>query len=185
MHYADEQKYFTQLFTKTWDCWSGPSKEIQATGTDFWVGTLKEEGRRSDTSFNRILPLAQIHSCTETDRQTQANKSNDLYIEGKFDIIDQWWWQKPFCLRSSNHPLLTHCKNSCNHMGFVRLSKKRFKSAVSRCSVSSRKHPILTDSKDWCFNWKPRFLIIRGLSVSKSICSARFCSTSADYILYN
>ena len=65
------------------------------------------------------------------------------------------------------------------------VQKRRFQSAVSRCSFSSRKHPILTDSKDWCFNWKPRFLIIRGLSVNKSICSARFRSTSADHILYN
>ena len=65
------------------------------------------------------------------------------------------------------------------------VQKKRLEAAVSRFSFSSRKHPILTDSKDWCFNWKPRFLIIQGLSVNKSICSARFRSTSADHILYN
>ena len=101
--------------------------------------------------------------------------------------LNQWWCrQKPFCLRSLNHPLLILCENFCDHMGIVRLSKKRrFQSAVSRCSFSSRKHPILTNFKDWCFNWKPRFLIIRGLSVNKSICSARFRSTSADHILYN
>ena len=105
-------------------------------------------------------------------------------------ICKNLWKQEDFVMllafsfwKRTSLMLLTHCKNSCNHMGFVRLSKKRFKSAVSR-SFSSRKHPILTDSKDWCFNWKPRFLIIRGLSVSTSICSA-LRSTSADHILYN